>query len=73
MRARIAFLAPLAFWLCLASTIVAQVPDPSVVSSAPQSGSNHSYIGIGADTVNPADGFLNINMPIGTPPGLGLS
>jgi len=51
----------------------AQVPDPVVAAQAPQPGSEHSYIGVGAESVNPADGQVTFDLPIQTPPGRQLS
>jgi hypothetical protein len=51
----------------------AQVPDPVVAAQAPQPGSEHSYIGVGSETVNPADGQVTFDLPIQTPPGRQLS
>lgn len=50
-----------------------QVPDPLVAAQAPQPGSEHSYIGMGAETVNPADGQVSFDLPIHTPAGRQLS
>jgi RHS repeat-associated protein len=46
-----------------------QVPDPVIAAQAPQPGSEHSYIGLGAETVNPADGQVTFDLPIHTPAG----
>ena len=51
----------------------AQVPDPVLAAQAPMPGSDHRYIGIGAESVNPADGSVSFNLPIKTPPGRMLS
>jgi hypothetical protein len=51
----------------------AQVPDPVTSAMAPQPGDGHHYIGVGAETVNPADGSLTFDLPINTPPGRGLN
>jgi len=51
------------------SPLAAQVPDPVIAAQAPQPGSDHSYIGKGAETVNPADGSVTFDLPIKTPPG----
>lgn len=51
----------------------AQVIDPVTAAQAPVPGSGHSYIGIGSETVNPADGSVEFYLPIKTPPGRGLS
>ncbi|SRR6266496_3839204 len=56
-----------------ANAATAQVPDPTTAAQAPMPGSDHSYIGIGAETVNPADGMLSFDLPVKTPPGRGLS
>jgi len=65
--------AVLAVALSLTIRAIAQVPDPVVAASAPQPGSEHSYIGMGAETVNPADGQVSFDLPIHTPAGRGLS
>lgn len=54
-------------------SIRAQVPDPAVVASAPVPGAGHHYIGVGTETVNPADGLLTFHLPIQTPAGRQLS
>lgn len=51
----------------------AQVIDPVVAAQAPVPGAGHHYIGMGAETVNPADGSLTFDLPIQTPAGRGLS
>ena len=53
--------------------ISAQVIDPVVAAQAPVPGVGHHYIGMGAETVNPADGSLTFDLPIQTPDGRGLS
>ena len=50
-----------------------QVPDPGIAAQAPVPGSGHHYIGIGAETVNPADGSLTFDLPIELPTGRGIS
>lgn len=50
-----------------------QMADPIASSQAPMPGSDHHYIGIGAETVNPADGSLSFDLPINPPGGRGLS
>lgn len=50
-----------------------QVSDPVLAASAPQPGSDHHYIGIGSETVNPVDGSLSFDLPIQTPAGRQLS
>lgn len=59
--------------LLFASATHSQVPDPVVAAQAPQPGSEHSYIGLGAETVNPADGQVTFDLPIRTPAGRQLS
>jgi hypothetical protein len=44
-----------------------------MAASVPVPGSGHHYIGIGAETVNPADGSLTFDLPIQPPPGRQLS
>src|SRR5256714_2832192 len=56
-----------------ANAATAQVPDPATTAQAPIPGSGHSYIGIGAETVNPVNGMLSFDLPIKTPAGRGLS
>ena len=51
----------------------AQVPDPLLATQAPVAGAGHHYIGIGAETVDPADGSLSFDLPIKTPDGRELS
>jgi hypothetical protein len=53
--------------------LLAQVSSPAVAAQAPIPGSGHHYIGIGAETVNPADGSLSFQLPIQPPPGRQLS
>jgi hypothetical protein len=47
----------------------AQVPDPSIVAMAPIPNAGHEYIGMAAETVNPQDGSLTIDLPLQTPQG----
>jgi hypothetical protein len=63
----------LALLLFLCAAVKAQVPDPVNAAMAPQPGEGHHYIGIGAETVNPADGTLSFDLPIQPPPGRGLT
>jgi hypothetical protein len=59
---------------CIIATVAhAQVPDPVIAAQTPIPGSGHHYIGIGAETVNPADGSLSFDLPIQPPPGRQLS
>jgi RHS repeat-associated protein len=51
----------------------AQVVDPVTTAQAPVPGVGHHYIGMGTETVNPADGSVNFDLPIQTPAGRGLS
>jgi len=69
MRSRFLLFSLLAFALSFAPVAFAQVPDPVVAAQAPQPGSEHSYIGLGAETVNPADGQVSFDLPIHTPAG----
>jgi hypothetical protein len=55
------------------ATTAAQVPDPISAAMVPIPGVGHHYIGMGAETVNPADGSLSFNLPLQPPPGRGLS
>jgi hypothetical protein len=50
-----------------------QVLDPITAAGAPVPGVGHNFIGIGAETVNPADGSFSFELPIQTPPGRQLS
>lgn len=50
-----------------------QVPNPVTAAEAPVPGSGHSYIGVGSETVNPADGSLTFDLPLQTPAGRELS
>jgi hypothetical protein len=59
----------IAFAFLVATDLCAQVPDPLVANQAPVAGVGHHYIGIGAETVNPADGSLTFDLPIMTPDG----
>ena len=47
----------------------AQAGDPVAAAQVPVPGVGHHYIGIGVETVNPADGSLTFDLPIKTPPG----
>jgi RHS repeat-associated protein len=51
----------------------AQVPDPVTVTQEPIPGSDHNYIGMGTETVNPADGSVSFDLPIQTPAGRQLT
>src|SRR5215467_4053572 len=51
----------------------AQVPDPVVAAEAPREGVGHHYIGNGVETVNPADGTVNFNLPLTPPAGRQIS
>ena len=50
----------------------AQVSDPVVTALAPTP-ARHHHIGLGAETVNPADGSVTFDLPIQTPAGRQLS
>lgn len=50
-----------------------QVPDPTFAAEAPVSGAGHNYVGVGAETVNPADGSLTFDLPLEPPAGRQLS
>jgi RHS repeat-associated protein len=62
-----------AFATLLNLTAAAQVSDPILAAQAPISGVGHTYIGKGAEIVNPVDGSLTFNLPIKLPAGRGLS
>lgn len=57
----------------IASVARAQVPDPVAAAQVPIPGAGHHYIGIGAETVNPADGSLSFDLPLQPPAGRQLS
>ena len=59
--------------ITLIRTPLAQVSDPVVSAQAPIPGSDHHYIGIGSETVNPADGSLSFDLPLPLPTGRALS
>jgi hypothetical protein len=59
--------------LLIPSVVRSQVADPVTTALAPVPGVGHNYIGIGAETVNPADGSISFELPIQTPPGRQLS
>jgi hypothetical protein len=59
--------------LPLSGKLYCQVSDPAVSAQAPIPGSGHHYIGIGGETVNPADGSLSFDLPLNPAPGRGLS
>jgi len=67
------FLLAISAFGLVASVARAQVPDPVAASQVPIPGVGHHYIGIGAETVNPADGSLSFDLPLQPPPGRGLS
>ena len=48
----------------LSSFAFAQVPDPATATQAPVPGDGHHNLGIGAETVNPADGSLTFDLPL---------
>lgn len=50
-----------------------QVIDPTTAAQEPVAGAGHDYIGVGTETVNPADGSVTFDLPIRTPPGRELS
>jgi hypothetical protein len=60
----LAVLCSLTFALIFALPSFAQVPDPVAAAEAPEPGKGHHYIGIGAETVNPADGSLTFDLPL---------
>jgi hypothetical protein len=55
------------------AALLAQVADPTTAAQAPVAGVGHHYIGIGAETVNPASGMLSFDLPVQLPPGRQLS
>jgi hypothetical protein len=59
--------------LFLSGAANAQVPDPVQSALAPIPGSAHHYIGVGGETVNPADGSVTFDLPIELPNGRGLT
>ena len=58
--------------LLFSKECIAQVVDPVTMAQAPVPGVGHHYIGMGTETVNPADGSVSFDLPIQTPPGRGL-
>src|SRR5215469_11496831 len=69
---------PKTYWivvsaLALSLSAAAQVPDPLNAAQAPVPGSDHHYIGMGGETVNPADGSVSFDLPIQLPSGRGLN
>lgn len=67
------FLCALMMICCFSHRTVAQVPDSNAAAQTPIPDVGHQYIGIGAETVNPADGSLSFDLPIQPPPGRKLS
>jgi hypothetical protein len=67
------FCAVVCFVVFAASLALTQASDPVVSAQAPILGSDHHYIGIGAETVNPADGSLSFDLPLTPPVGRRLS
>ena len=65
------------YWLLITLIVAfsasAQVPDPVVAAQAPIPGVGHHYIGVGGETVNPADGSLSFDLPLQPPAGRQLS
>lgn len=51
----------------------AQGIDPVTAAQQPIPGAGHHYIGVGTETVNPADGSVTFELPIQTPQGRELS
>jgi len=66
-------LCSLGLFLLLPGFCGAQVVDPVTAAQAPVPGAGHHYVGIGSETVNPADGSVTFELPIGTPAGRELS
>ena len=64
---------PFVLILLFTQNCAAQVVDPVTSAQAPVPGVGHHYIGMGTETVNPADGSVNFDLPIQTPAGRGLS
>ncbi|WP_353071992.1 RHS repeat-associated core domain-containing protein [Tunturiibacter gelidoferens] len=62
----------MAYFLLVASSR-GQVIDPVTAQKEPIPEAGHNYIGIGAETVNPADGSVSFNLPITPAPGRQLS
>lgn len=59
--------------LIVPSRVAAQVPDPVLAESAPVPGSGHHYLGAPAETVNPADGSVSLEIPVLLPGGRRLT
>jgi hypothetical protein len=70
---RVLALLSLCMWLVLPGGVIAQIPDPVAAAQVPMPGVGHQYIGLGAETVNPADGSLSFDLPLQPPPGRQLS
>ena len=63
----------LLFCFAPVSVCYAQVSDPVVAGQAPIPGAGHHYIGVGTETVNPADGSLTFDLPLPLPGGRQLA
>ena len=63
----------LAICILLSGNGSAQVVDPVTAAGEPIPGVGHHYVGIGSETVNPADGSVSFQLPVETPPGRQLS
>jgi RHS repeat-associated protein len=63
----------LAVAISLSGSLYSQVPDPTFSAEAPVAGAGHHYIGVGAETVNPADGTLTFDLPLEPPNGRQVS
>jgi hypothetical protein len=73
VRIALVFLALPWLFLFPSSGCWTQVPDPVMAAEAPVPGSGHDYIGVATETVNPADGSVTFDLPLGLPKGRELS
>ena len=74
LRPKFALVGTIGVTLLLAvPSALAQIPDPVAAVEVPTPGSDHNFIGSATETVNPADGSLNFDLPLPTPPGRGIS
>jgi hypothetical protein len=73
MRATFLLSSALALMFCLSPLAHGQISDPVVSATAPVPGSGRAYIGMGAESVDPAGGLVSFDLPIKTPPGRELS
>ncbi|MFZ0732888.1 MAG: hypothetical protein WAM79_11235 [Candidatus Sulfotelmatobacter sp.] len=63
-------------WMCcllLVANAVAQMPISTSTTSTPIPGVGHDYLGVLAETVNPANGSLSIRIGTPMPPARGMT